>query len=116
MKVNNINSTVQFKSKINIVSPKHYNYVVNTMSKDKNYHNIFEWLIRNDLSNNHKLNAFRTKVSQISTEEIRSCIAGFFVDNQEKIINLAFHLYDDLKNIEKLDVLNKYAFIKHPLD
>lgn len=106
MEINRI-SSLQFKSRINFVSPKCYESIVKSMSENKGYHNIYEWFIKTGAESNLESNAYRKNVSQISTEEIRSCIAGFFVDAKRKITNLAFHLYDDRRNIEKLEILNE---------
>ena len=104
MEINKISST-NFQSKIKIVSPKFYDAVVNTMEKDPSYQNIFRWFLSTTPNYPNHFNAYRQNCLNISTEEIRSCSAGFFVNALEKITQLVFHVYDNKDNLEKFTTL-----------
>ena len=107
MQVNNI-SALNFKSKINIVSPKYYDAVIRTMERDLAYQNIFRWFLSDNSKYPKIFNAFRKNSKLVSTEEIRSCTAGFWVSAKENLAKLACHIYDSEESIEKVSFLKPF--------
>ena len=107
MDINKINSA-SFQSKISIVSPKVYDAVINTMKRNPTYQNIFRWSLSSSANYPKHFNPYRKKCSLVSTEKIRSCTAGFFINSSNKIATIAFHLYDSKENIEKFRFLEPF--------
>ena len=102
--INNIN----FKSKIKVLSPTDYERLINNMSINPNYQNIFDWNIELKPKEPESFRAYRVNTELASTENIKSCTGALFITPGEKI-NLVTHLLNSAENIKNLTKLEPYA-------
>lgn len=104
-----VNSNISFKSNIKIVSPAKYKMLTEKMAQNSSCEYIYEWrFLKHKLLNLSKTNPYRLNANQVVTEGIRSCTGCFVVDKKSKNLPLAFHLYDELNSVEKVEDLDKF--------
>lgn len=111
MKINNISSQ-NFNSNIKIVSPKHFDRIVEKMSKD-GAKNVTNWDIAPATKEVHRYGYIRNMKDGF-TKEVRSCTAGVIASDR-KVAPLFMHISNTADNCINLPRLHGMMWGKNAI-